>query len=81
MVGMRLNFLGIGLKGLGGRAVEQMRVWIGDVIIMVRALGHVLVTFAGWESRYPIASITKKAHLGLALIFDAGLINDLSILG
>jgi hypothetical protein len=34
----------------------------------------------GWESRYPTASIKIKAHLGLALIFDAGLISDLSTL-
>jgi hypothetical protein len=48
MVVMRLNCSSIGLKDLGGRAVEQMQGWIGDVIITVQALNHVLVTFAGW---------------------------------
>jgi hypothetical protein len=33
----------------------------------------------GWDSRYPTASIEKKPHLGLALIFNAGLISDLSM--
>jgi hypothetical protein len=58
---MRRNFSSIGRKGLGGLAVERMRGWIGDVIIMVRALGRVRVTIAGesgWFSFFVSTDLT-----------------------
>jgi hypothetical protein len=80
MVVTKLNFSSIGLKGLGGLAVERMRGWIGDAIIMVLGLVRALVTFAGWERRYPTASIKRNLHLGMALTFEEGLIHGPSIL-
>lgn len=63
MVVMRRNFTSIGPKGLGGLAVEQMRGWIGDVIIMARALNRVLVTIAGELALFSFFSFFDRSDL------------------
>jgi len=70
MVVTRLSYSSIGLKGLDGLAVEQMRGWIGDATIMVPAPSPVPVTFAGIvyvALHYSFIHLTLNTRMGKPL--------------